>query len=36
MDTMPQFDKIRGNKKVRLAVIVILILIVAYMLYSVW
>jgi hypothetical protein len=33
---MSQFDQIRGNKTIRLIVIVVLILIVAYMLYSVW
>lgn len=33
---MADFNKIRGNKKVRLVVIAILILLVIYMLYSVW
>jgi len=29
-------QKLRGNKTVRLAVIIILILVVSYMLYSMW
>ncbi len=33
---MATFTQIRGNKTVRLVVIVILILIAVYMLYSLW
>lgn len=35
-DDMATFTQIRGNKTVRLVVIVILILIAVYMLYSLW
>jgi hypothetical protein len=33
---MASFSQIRGNKNVRLIVIIILIIIAAYLLYSVW
>ncbi len=33
---MATFTQMRGNKTVRLVVIVLLILIAAYMLYSLW